>query len=95
MIQKQHRSFYLTTILLTLSTLFTGCEKENMETLHQHDDSNHYKVMSLDELPKLKPVIENLRKANPSQILSRNGETLFGVAHVLTDKVTRITDSRG
>lgn len=81
-------------LLFGMLPIFQNCQKEDSIENEFKNQTDYYKTVSLNQLPKLKPVIENLKTFNKSNtnISARQGTTYLGVENVLVDEIIQITN---
>ncbi len=82
-------------LLFGISTLLFNCQKQDDNLNTDGFQTETYKTVSLNQVSKLKPVIENLKKVRPvlSDNSFRTSETFLGVDNVITNEIIQITDN--
>lgn len=91
--QKKYAGTFL---LFCIPLLFYNCETIENEDPHTRVHSEQLRIVSLDDVPKLKPVMQQLKNVNPTtEALARGGETYKGVDHVLTEEIIEVINSHG
>ncbi|WP_289044795.1 hypothetical protein [uncultured Olleya sp.] len=82
-------------LLLVIVLMFQNCQNDDDLLTTKINSQTSYKRVSLDQVLKLKPIAENIKKVRPliSNIDSRTGETFLGLDNVLTDNIIQITNT--
>lgn len=83
------------TFLLVIAILLVSCEKEQNEDLNLPKKTN-LKIKTLSDLPKLKTIVENVKKIKPKfNIKGRNFSDFLNLENINIDEVVEYTDSTG
>ncbi|RCU56584.1 hypothetical protein [Oceanihabitans sediminis] len=95
--QKLKNYLKLGILLFGVSIFFIACQKEE---LYQQDaittTETSYKVISLNEIEKLKPVVNNIKQVKPKiAALNRNFSSFLPLENIDTSKVIQYTNETG
>ncbi|WP_289046149.1 hypothetical protein [uncultured Olleya sp.] len=83
-------------LLFGISALLFNCQKEDDNLNTDTFQTETYKTVSLNQVLKLKPIIENLKnvRTNNSNVSLRTSEdTFLGLDNVITNEIIQITDA--
>jgi len=87
--------FKLGVLLFGISLTLVNCQKDDAEGVkeEQNIDSN-YQVVSLEEIPNLIPVIQNVKRVLPkaSTSINRDGVEFIGLDNVNVEEIIKITN---
>ncbi|PHS10306.1 MAG: hypothetical protein COA88_02355 [Kordia sp.] len=90
--------FKLGILLFGISVAITSCQKDDDQVVkNQENFGMNYEVTSLEDLPNLIPVVDNVKRVMPktSGTTSRSGVDFIGLENVNVDKVIKITNESG
>ncbi|AUC74279.1 hypothetical protein [Olleya sp. Bg11-27] len=75
--------------------MFQNCQKDDDLLTTKISSQTSYKRVSLNQVLKLKPIIESIKNISPiaSNVDLRPGETFLGLDNVITDNIIQITDN--
>ncbi|WP_281847187.1 hypothetical protein [Olleya namhaensis] len=81
-------------LLFGISVMLFNCQKDDTLEIDKQLQTDYYKTVSLNQLPKLKPVINNLKlfSKNNSNLNARSISTFLGIDNVDTEDIIQITN---
>lgn len=80
-------------LLVLILTFFYSCQDDEFQDKHENFHQQQYKHVSIDELPQVKPLLDEMKKIKPNtSITSKSSETFLGIDNVNTDDIIQITD---
>ena len=85
---------YLKLGILLCVVSFTSCQKDDTTINEQQSSKNEYKVVLLEDIPNLIPVVNNVKRVQPkpSAATNRDGIEFIGLENVNTKNIIKITN---
>lgn len=90
-------------LLLGVPLILVSCNKD--DALHENLEANqnsdlNFKITSLNNLPKLKPIVKNIKTIKPKVDFDTNSpfsriENIADLKHIDTDKIVQVTNNTG
>ena len=80
-----------------ISLAIISCQKDDDHVVNEQQNlNNDYRVVSLEEIPSLIPVVDNVKRVRPkSSKANRDGVDFIGLSNVNVEEIVKITNETG